>query len=301
MIGNADFREVLEKLHAGVYVVDCEGKIVFWNDGAERITGYLRQDVIGRFCRDNFLEEFGDDAGPATGMFVPINEAIRSGKPTQAQVSIRHKTGQRIPIDLWVSPIRNEHGTVVGAAETFEECISVTEWDRRQQRLAAYGCLDETSGVLTHSMIHSHLRESLGVYGEHPVPFSVLCIEVDQLEQIRRRDGPGALTALVRLVGQTLENSLRPTDFVGRWKESQFLAILLECGPSEVLPAADRLRRMVGASKFKWWGDFLAITVSVGGTAVRTGDTAENLEHRAETALSDSVKQGGNRTTTRLE
>ena len=36
------FRSILEDLHLAVYVVDRGGKIVFWNDGAERITGYLR-------------------------------------------------------------------------------------------------------------------------------------------------------------------------------------------------------------------------------------------------------------------
>jgi PAS domain S-box-containing protein len=49
------FRTILETLHTGVYVIDRDAKIVFWNDGAERVTGYLRQDVIGRICDDNFL------------------------------------------------------------------------------------------------------------------------------------------------------------------------------------------------------------------------------------------------------
>jgi len=42
------YRIVLESLPNGVYVVDTERRILFWNDGAEQITGYLRQDVIGR-------------------------------------------------------------------------------------------------------------------------------------------------------------------------------------------------------------------------------------------------------------
>jgi PAS domain S-box-containing protein len=46
------FRSVLETLLTGVYLVDRNRKILFWNDGAEEITGYLRQDVVGRFLRD---------------------------------------------------------------------------------------------------------------------------------------------------------------------------------------------------------------------------------------------------------
>ena len=55
------FRSILENLHMAVYVVGRDGKILFWNDGAERITGYLRQDVIGRVCSDNFLGEADGD------------------------------------------------------------------------------------------------------------------------------------------------------------------------------------------------------------------------------------------------
>jgi PAS domain-containing protein len=56
--GDADFfRSILENLHMAVYVIGRDGKILFWNDGAERITGYLRQDVIGHAFSDNFLGE----------------------------------------------------------------------------------------------------------------------------------------------------------------------------------------------------------------------------------------------------
>jgi PAS domain S-box-containing protein len=42
------FETVLDSLEAGVYLVDRHRKIVYWNHGAERISGYLRQDVNGR-------------------------------------------------------------------------------------------------------------------------------------------------------------------------------------------------------------------------------------------------------------
>lgn len=42
-------RSVLEDLPTGVYLVGRDGKILFWNSRAERITGHLRQDVVGRF------------------------------------------------------------------------------------------------------------------------------------------------------------------------------------------------------------------------------------------------------------
>jgi diguanylate cyclase (GGDEF)-like protein/PAS domain S-box-containing protein len=302
MAGGADsdfFRTVLEGLRAAVYVVDRDGRTLFWNDGAERITGYLRQDVVGRVCGDNFLGETDSEDNELSGALAPMAVVVREGKPMGAQVSLRHKSGHRVPVQLWAFPIRDARGAIVGAAQSFEETVAVADWDRRQTKLATYGCLDHASGVLNHGMVQAHLRENLGMFAEQPVPFSILCIEIDNLGKIQARDGPGAIAAVLRVVGQTLENSLRPTDFLGRWQENEFLAILTECNESESARAAERLRRMVSTSKIQWWGDFLSVTISVGATSVKPGDTAEGMILRAEQALRESTAHGGNRMSVR--
>ena len=49
------FRSILETLPTGVYLVDRDRKILFWNRAAENVTGYLRQDVVGHFLREHLL------------------------------------------------------------------------------------------------------------------------------------------------------------------------------------------------------------------------------------------------------
>jgi PAS domain S-box-containing protein/diguanylate cyclase (GGDEF)-like protein len=295
------FRSILDNLHVAVYVVDREGKILFWNDGAERITGYLRQDVIGRMHTDNFLGETDNDDNDLSGSLAPTTTAMREGKPTQALVSMRHKSGHRIPVQLWAFPVRNSDGVIIGAAESFEESIALAEWDRRQTKLATYGVIDEASGVLNHGVTQSHIGENIRLFEEHHVPFSILCMELDHLDKVQARDGPGAIAVILRVVGQTLEGTVRPTDFLGRWQSNQFLAILTECSGNEIQRASERLRRMVNASKIAWWGDRVPVTISVGGTVVKHGDTVEAMVLRAESALRASIAEGGNRTKVRYD
>jgi diguanylate cyclase (GGDEF)-like protein/PAS domain S-box-containing protein len=295
------FRNILENLHIAIYFVNREGRILFWNDGAERITGYLRQEVIGRLCQGNFLGELDDVDGEPREAISPIIAAARDGMTLHTEISLRHKSGYRVPVHLRTFPVRNLQGAIVGAAESFEESISVGDWDRRHTKLAQYGCIDQASGALNQGMMNSHLREHLAMFAEHPIPFSVLYIHIDDLKKIQLRDGPAAVASVMRVVGQTLENSLRPTDYLGRWGENQFLAILVDCNGMEVARAADRLRRMVGASKIAWWGDRLPISVSVGATAVSRGDTVESMVRRAEEALGVSISEGGNRSTVNNE
>jgi len=94
------FRSVLDGLHTGVYVADRSGKILFWNDGAERITGYLRQDMIGRVSLSNFLGQTDGDGNELADALSPISIAMRNGKPVDRQVSLRHKAGHRVPVQL---------------------------------------------------------------------------------------------------------------------------------------------------------------------------------------------------------
>ena len=49
------YRFILDSLPNGICAVDRTGKILFWNEGAERVTGHLRQDVLGPRNDGEFL------------------------------------------------------------------------------------------------------------------------------------------------------------------------------------------------------------------------------------------------------
>jgi diguanylate cyclase (GGDEF)-like protein/PAS domain S-box-containing protein len=291
------YQKVLESLQTGVYLVDRNQKIVFWNEGAEKITGYLRHEVVGCFCRENLLATDDANKNILTDAAEALEQVLREGKPTAAEVSLRHKTGYRIFVRLRAVAIRNSHGSIVGAAESFDESLSASDWDRRQSKLSDYGCLDDVTGVLTEKFIMSHLRESAATFAELHVPFSVACIEVDDFEKLQATYGKAVGAPVLRIVAQTIENSLRPTDLLGRIGERRFLAILVECGAPELERTAARLKRMVQTSEVTWWGDRWAVTASFGGTAAASGDTLESILSRVEPALAASMAAGGNRIT----
>lgn len=289
------FERVLEHLQTGVYLVDRSQKILFWNEGAEKITGHLRQDVLGRYAQE--VIQVDDEDQPEdeiSGEMLNIGQVLRDGKPTFAEVMLRHKAGHLVPVRMRAVAIRNDHGTIIGAAESFEESLSAADWERRQEKLAGYGALDSATGVLSEGFLLSHLRESLRTFSECQVPFSVVCIQVDRLEEFKSRYGPGVLATILRVMGQTLENSLRPTDFLGRRGETSFLAILTECSRFDIGRVCERLKKVAHGVRVHWWGDVLPLTVSLGGTTVLAEDSLEDLLSRADRSLQKSYKSGGN-------
>ena len=110
------YQTVLDLLETGVYIVERNRRIRIWNEGAEEITGYLRQDVVGHCLSDHLLTT-GDDARDLdSDSDDPVNLAFRDGKLSMMDVSILCKDGYRVPVVLRTMPIRNSRGAVVGAA-----------------------------------------------------------------------------------------------------------------------------------------------------------------------------------------
>ncbi|MGA8145311.1 MAG: diguanylate cyclase, partial [Candidatus Acidiferrales bacterium] len=249
------------------------------------------------FCVESLLANQGTQDRFASDAAAAIAAVLRDGRPVAVNVSLCHKEGHRVLVRLRAVPIRNSHGTVIGAAESFEESLTVSSWDRRQGKLAVFGCIDEESGVFNREFLLFQIRERLETFNQYRIPFSVLCIQVDQIDHFQAARGIRAVSAIQRAVAQTLGNSLRPTDLLGRLSECHFLAVLAECKNVEIESVAKRLGKMVGYTEISWWGDKLTVTASFGGTSSVPGDTVESIVARAEASLTGGDAIGGNRIT----
>lgn len=288
------YKSILETLPTGIFLVDRNRRILFWNAGAETISGYLRQDVVGRFLREHLLSTSEEVKDADSDPFDPLSLAFRDGKPSTGNVSILHKGGYRVPICLRTVPIRDARGGVIGVAECFEKNISSSDRTRRQSTDAKLISLDEVTGIPARSFVEQFLREQLVIFADRHAPISVLLIQVDQLDHFRITRGPGVVPTILRVVAQTIENSLRPSDLVGRWTEDQFLAILMECKDSEVGSVANRIKKMIDQSEVEWWGDKFSVTATFGAAGTQLEDTPELLVGRAEQSLLESIAAGGN-------
>ncbi|HOK06523.1 MAG TPA: adenylate/guanylate cyclase domain-containing protein [Syntrophales bacterium] len=123
---------VLDSLFDGVYIVDRRRRIVFWNRGAEAITGYGAQEVTGRRCADNILNHIDGDGNLLCRNLCPLLRTIRTGEATEAKVYPLHKDGRRFPVMTHIAPLRDETGRVIAGIEIFRD-ISLEEDYRHLQ------------------------------------------------------------------------------------------------------------------------------------------------------------------------
>jgi diguanylate cyclase (GGDEF)-like protein/PAS domain S-box-containing protein len=277
-------RSILECLPTGLCVVDIQKKIIFWSNGAERITGHLRHEVVGRCLTADPLLRCDHPSCEFCSEECPLDRTMKTSQPTDATGFLHHKAGHEVPVRLHTVPLHNEHGSIIGAVETFEDIQQLTaEHPKYGSRLS--GCVDDVTGVATRAMTQSHLREIFANFGDAHVPFGILCVQIEGLDRFRISFSPEAASSLLRVTARTLESALWRSDFVGRWADDQFLVILKGCRETALRSVSERIRRMLASDAIEWWGERRTLPVSIGRATARIGDSIESTLDRAYKSL----------------
>jgi two-component system, cell cycle response regulator len=279
------YRDILDGLQIGVSVLDLQKKIVFWSDGAEHITGYSRIDVLGPSCAENILQHCNQKSCEMCAEGCPLSAALRDSKPMEAMTFIHHKSGHRTQVHTWAIPLRDKHGTLIGIIQTFEGEFALGSHSPQDRGMREQGCVDEVTGLPNAAMMQAHLRELLGTFRELHISFSVICLQISDLAQFRARYGQVATRSILQVLARTLRNTVWPTDFVGRWDDERFLAILNGCRQDALHGVSQRIQNMARTATIAWWGEELSVRVELGGTTAMAGDGAESILRRLEEDL----------------
>ncbi len=288
---------VLENLSDGVYFVDRRRRILYWNKGAERITGYSKDEVLGRRCQDNLLNHC-DDAGTILCTSIcPLSATMRDGEHREAHVYLRHKDGHRKPVRVRAAAVRNADGAVVGAVETFHDDSELLDSRRRELELERESMLDPLTGVGNRRLGKATLAGWITQYETIGRTFGVLFADIDRFKQVNDRFGHDTGDEALRAVARTLAETSRTSDTIVRWGGEEFVVLVGDARPQTLELIAERVRALVEQTDLQTDNGAVSLTVSIGATIVKPGDTAARIIRRADALLYASKASGRNRVT----
>jgi PAS domain S-box-containing protein len=115
---------ILDSVADGVFTVDHEWRIAYFNSSAERITGVPRQQAIGRRCCDVFHASICESG-------CALRHTLETGEPVvNYGAFIIHARGRKVPIRISTAVLRDDTGRFVGGVETFRDLSQVEELRR---------------------------------------------------------------------------------------------------------------------------------------------------------------------------
>ena len=291
------FNKILENLHEGLYLVDRNGVITYWNKAAEQISGFSANEVVGKSCSDNILTHVDSDGNNLCTGMCPLATTIADGKPREDEIYMHHKDGHRIPVSIRASTLTNRDGNIIGGIELFTNISHQVAYELKVKELEKLALLDNLTQLPNRNYIEREIQSRYEAKMRYNVPFGILFIDIDHFKQFNDTYGHDMGDDVLKFVANTFIANARPFDLYGRWGGEEFIGIIHDINGKSLELLGNRLRSLVETSYIIRGNKKLYATISIGATVINNDDTIDRLIKRADTLLYKSKAEGRNRLT----
>jgi PAS domain S-box-containing protein len=276
----------LDSLPDGIALIDGSGLVVSWNQAAATMSGYTASQLLARPAPE-ILSPLLLETAPSEESGTAAPDSCRA-----TLVRLSHKLGHELPVITRTIVLRDGLGERIGAAAVFHPVEPLDA--------LPHGDANEDAAV---EASQADLEDRLGLdfdnFERGGSPLGVLWIVVDQAPGLRKTHGAAACHAMLDKVQHALARGLRPGEEMGRWGEDDFLVIAHERTPEMLATHAQTLAGLARIADFRWWGDRLSLTVSIGAAQAVPGcdRSLAPLLALAREGMETSMSAGGNRVT----
>lgn len=266
----------------GIALLDRENQVQLWNRAAEIMTGYRSVDVVSRSLPEAV-------AGLLEGVELRIDPASWPPQTLGAQMRLQHKLGHDLMVQVRQMVLRGDLGERIGVGIYFR--LAETS------ALPHGECAEDSDVGASQLQLEQRLMAALKEY-EHGGPaFSLLWIFVDQAPELRKTHGAAAAAGMFDKLERVVANGLRPDEAFGRWGDDEFLILTYEPSLEHLSVHAQTLTGLARTTDFRWWGDRVSLTVSIGAAQINREESLPGLLERAQAAMQASFHAGGNHIT----
>jgi diguanylate cyclase (GGDEF)-like protein/PAS domain S-box-containing protein len=288
------FMEVLDKFNDGVYLVDEERKIIFWNGAAEKATGYAAEEVVGSFCKDILFRHTNHKGQTLCRADCPLERAFKDLRAREIDLYTYGKNGTKILRRMEFSPLKAASGETVVSVRMLNEANDASSRKRLyEERCRKADHHDKLPSVVDRQYLSRRIEADLMELRRYQWKFGILFVTVDHLDEIITKYGFPYGYRVIRSVTDTIAETVRTSDILGRWNDNEFVVVARNVDLNGLKNLAERIRILVAQSGLTFFKEKLSYTISMGGTMAQWEDTIESLTDRAAIQMHKSVGQGG--------
>jgi diguanylate cyclase (GGDEF)-like protein/PAS domain S-box-containing protein len=282
----------LNSIGDGVISTDMSGNVTYLNAVAERMTGWRREEAVGRPLARVFriVDGVTREASPnPMELMVPSNATVGL---TPNCVLIR-RDGVETAIEDSAAPIRDRRGRISGAVMVFHDVSAARATSRHISHLAAH---DSLTDLPNRMLLTDRLSQAIASARRHRHHLAVVFLDLDRFKEINDSLGHGIGDRLLQSVAGRLVASVRSSDTVSRYGGDEFVLLLSRLERAD--DAAASARKVITAltTPFEVAGLELHVSVSIGVSIYPDdGMDAETLIKNADTAMYCAKERGCNR------
>ncbi len=235
-----------------LYMLSPTGMITSWNEGAQRIKGYMADEVIGEhlsiFCT-NEQRMLGEPTRS-------LSTAVEQGRFEEDAWRVR-KDGSLFWANIVVVPIYGGAGELIGFAKVTRDISERRNSEERLYRLAHFDSLTQLPNRFS---MHSKLEEFL----ESNPAVTVLMLDLDEFKDVNDTLGHAAGDFLLKEAGSRIQACVADRGIVGRLGGDEFAVILP--GLADPLAVSETCRQLIAAFRapFRWEEEEVYVVPCIG-------------------------------------
>ncbi len=285
------YKAIVDSTDDAILSMTMDGIIRSWNKGAEKIYGYLAEEVIGQSMQKLIPPDRSNEETELLGRIA------RGERVEHFETMRRRKDGGMIIVSATISPIKDEQGRVMGASKIARDISKAKEAENEIHRLAYF---DPLTQLANRRLFVNRLEHALRTAHRNRQFCAILFIDLDNFKTLNDTKGHDVGDLLLQQVGLRLLASVRASDTVSRFGGDEFVVMLENLGV-HADEAADRVERVgekiLGAlnAPYDLAGHKHHCTPSIGATLSNGQATnSETLLKQADLAMYQSKSAGRN-------
>lgn len=295
MITFQEFDRIFKHFNEGVYLVDKNRKILYYNEAAEHFSGFDRHYVTGRHCFDNIFNHMAEDGTLLCFNGCPLHRSIQENIDTEGYVYLRHKDGFRLKVHVKTMPIL-ENGEIVGALEVFSPMIPQEETNQTIHFYKQQLLMDPLTKVHNRKILETG-DPLLDLDQSDMQRMGVIFIDIDNFKSYNDTYGHDLGDQILINIAKTLTNSISMNDLVIRYGGEEFLILSPDSSKEKVTILAEKIRLLVENTKIEKDQLSLNYQISLGATLRHYKEPLVAAINRADQAMYKSKFMGKNRVT----
>ena len=285
-------RVTLNSIGDAVITTDAQSRITWLNPVAERMTGWLSAEALGRPLAQVFHIVNEETRLPTEN---PVATCVAQGKIVglASHTVLISRNGDEFGIEDSAAPIRHSNGDVLGVVLVFHD---VTEQRRLSGEMSYRATHDPLTGLVNRAEFETRLRRTLDKAHEDRSEHALLYIDLDQFKLVNDACGHSVGDQLLQQVAKLLRDTVRARDTLARLGGDEFAVILEHCTSDQAQRVAQQICDRMEEFRFLHDERRFRIGTSIGLVPVdnRWANTAAAMQ-AADTSCYAAKEAGRNR------
>lgn len=271
----------------GITITDVDGNVIDVNKGFTEITGYKRQDILGknpRIMKSNLQ--------PAS-FYKEMWQDIEQKGYWSGEMWNRHKDGHIYAEDISISCIYDDQGKVINYLGIFSDITAIKENQKRLEHMAHFDVLTQLPNRL---LLSDRLQQALIHSERNWTTLAVLFVDLDGFKEVNDLYGHDIGDQLLVKVSEKMHAALRAEDTLARMGGDEFVAVLSDLdSPQACEPVLERFLSAV-SEPILIDDNLVQVSASI-GVAIYPDDLADAdmLIRHADQAMYLAKQEGKNR------